>query len=138
MNGPNKFPYESMPKKKGGRPLKFNSPKKLEKEIEKYFKSCWRQKINKFGDPIFLRDKDGKQTKKATLEQFRPYTVVGLAVFLGCDRHLLTNYEAKDRFSTTIKRAKRRILAYTEERLYIQSNVRGVIFNLKNNWGWNK
>ena len=129
---------KSVEKHSGGRPPKFRTEQELQLKIEEYFKSCWTQKINKFGDPIFLRDKRGKQTDIAVLIQNKPYTITGLALFLDTSRDVLIDYEAKPRFSNTIKRAKQRCLAYTEAYLFTGKNPRGAIFNLKNNWSWNK
>ena len=63
-------------------------------------------------------------------------TITGLAYYLGfMDRRSITDYQEKDKFTHTIKKAKMRIETYLEERLLGQ-NVTGVIFNLKNNFGW--
>jgi len=125
-----------MAKNKGGRPLKFKKVLDLEKAINKYFKSCWRQKVDMFGNPVFIKDEKGKKTKKKVLEQFKPFTVTGLAVALGTTRETLIDYEAKDKFSDTIKRAKEMCHGYAEEQLFIGRNPTGAIFNLKNNYGW--
>ena len=70
------------------------------------------------------------------LRQNKPYTITGMAVFLGTTRDLLVDYEKKKKFSDTIKRAKERCHAYAEESLFIGKNPSGAIFNLKNNYGW--
>ena len=62
-------------------------------------------------------------------------TVCGLADYLGIHRKTLLEYEEKEEFSDTIKRAKNKIELYLEENLY-GNNVAGLIFNLKNNFGW--
>lgn len=95
---------------KGGRPLKFKSNKELQARIDAYFESCKREE--------------------------KPYTVSGLAYFLDVDRKTLCNYGEKDEFFHTIKKAKARIEAFNEESLYTNRNTAGVIFNLKNNFGW--
>lgn len=69
-------------KNKGGRPLKFKTVKDLEEKINAYFKSCWSQKIDMFGNPVFMKDKSGKKTTEPVMVQTKPYTVTGLAVFL--------------------------------------------------------
>ena len=93
------------------RPLKFRSVKELQKKIDEYFELC-------------------KEEKK-------PYTITGLALALCTTRDLLVDYESKDKFSDTIKRAKLKIHNYAEESLFTRNNTSGVIFNLKNNFGWN-
>jgi len=68
-------------------------------------------------------------------EQQRPYTVTGLAHAIGMDREQLINYGNKEEFADAIKEAKRKVHEFAEERLF-SGNATGVIFNLKNNWGW--
>lgn len=119
-----------------GRPPKFNSVEELQARIDQYFSSCWTQKIDAFGNPMFLRDKKGEKTNKKIMVQFKPYTISGLAFTLEMVRQSLINYEKKDGFLDTIKRAKQRCEAYAEEQLFVGKNVVGAIFNLKNNYGW--
>ena len=93
-----------------GRPLKYRSKKKLEAAIEEYFRNC-------------------DATEK-------PYTMSGLAVHLGIDRRTLLNYGSREEFFPTIKKARDKVESYAEEQLYLSSHTAGVIFNLKNNFGW--
>lgn len=94
-----------------GRPHKYESPEVMQKDIDKYFADC---------------DEQGK-----------PYTVSGLAYALDTTRRTLLDYEEKDNFSHTIKKAKAKIEAYNEELLYSKDvPTVGVIFNLKNNYNW--
>jgi hypothetical protein len=120
---------------KGGRPLKFKSVEDLQKKIDRYFRSCWTQKLDMFGNPLFIKNKNGKKTNRRLLVQFKPYTITGLAVALDTDRATLIHYEAKQRFFNTIKSAKERCQQYAEESLFIGKNPAGAIFNLKNNYG---
>lgn len=119
-----------------GRPLKFKTVDELREKIDEYFASCWTQKIDMFGNPLFVKDAKGKKTDQPILVQFKPYTITGLAVFLDTSRETLLNYESKGEFFDTIKKAKEKIYAYAEEFLYSGKNPTGAIFNLKNNWGW--
>ena len=50
-------------------------------------------------------------------------------------RKTLLNYSNDDAFLHTIKRARERVHQALEQRLY-GNNVTGIIFNLKNNFGW--
>ena len=126
-------------KNKGGRPLKFKSARELEEKINAYFDSCmeeyWKP-IEKDGEIIWMpiRDKDGN----IVMIEKEPLTLTGLAVFLDCDRRTLLNYEENEEFFPSIKRAKLRIEQYAEKQLFDKSskNVAGIIFNLKNNYGW--
>jgi len=93
-----------------GRPLKYKNKKELETAIEKYFAGC---------------DKTGE-----------PYTMAGLAYSLGIDRKTLLNYSKENQFFPTIKKARSRIEAFNEGQLYTNNHTAGIIFNLKNNFGW--
>lgn len=68
----------------------------------------------------------------------RPYTITGLALFLDMDRQSLLRYEKEyeDEFCYTIKRAKERVQEFVECCLFKKGIAPGVIFNLKNNFGW--
>ena len=67
----------------------------------------------------------------------RPYTMSGLAYFLGSNRMTLLNYRNKnDDFAEIIDAAKCRIEAFNEEMLFMSNKTAGVIFNLKNNFNW--
>jgi hypothetical protein len=89
-----------------------------------------------FGNPIFVKDAQGKKTTKPVLVQIKPYTVSGLAVFLDTSRETLMDYQGRKGFSDAIKRAKERCYSYTEEFLLSGKNPTGAIFSLKNNYGW--
>lgn len=81
-------------------------------------------------------------------EELEPYTVTGLCLALNVTRQTLINYENRDRsfinmseeeieeFVDTVKRAKLRIENYAEKQLFSARNPAGIIFNLKNNYGW--
>jgi len=93
-----------------GRPPKYDNPEQMQTAIDAYF------------DEV-----DGVPT------------VTGLALALGFDtRHALLYYEhEKPEFLTTIKRAKTRIEEAIERELMNRNGtVTGLIFNLKNNFGW--
>lgn len=94
-----------------GRPLKFKSVKQLQEKIDAYFEEC-----DEKGDP---------------------YTITGLALALDTTRRTLLDYETyADEFAHTIKKAKLRIENYVEKSLWAPKIATGVIFNLKNNFGW--
>ncbi|WP_187445777.1 terminase small subunit [Bacillus infantis] len=97
-------------KRKVGRPLKFESVEALEDKIEAYFTKC-----------------DEKE---------EPYTITGLALALDTSRKVLLEYQDKDEYSNTIKRAKLRCENFAESFLFRGKSVVGGIFNLKNNYGW--
>lgn len=66
----------------------------------------------------------------------RPFTVSGLAYSLHLTRQSLCNYEVKPEFLDTIKRAKQKVELSLEEKLVDGKAVAGIIFNLKNNYGY--
>lgn len=127
-------PYKFKPPGVGGRPPKYKSVPELQKLIDEYFESCWAQKIDMFGTPLYLKDKSGRKTEVPVMIQVRPYTITGLALAIGTNRQTLLNYETNDKFLDTIKRAKERCQTYAEESLFIGKNPTGAIFNLKNNY----
>lgn len=98
-------------KEKIGRPKLFKSKIDLEKKIDEYFNIC-----------------DLKE---------EPYTVTGLALMLDIDRKTLNNYSKNEEYFPTIKKAKLKIENDLEKRLLTANGVTtGIIFNLKNNYGW--
>jgi len=93
-----------------GRPPKYKTAEELQDRIDNYFKDC-----------------DEKE---------KPYTITGLGLALDMSRQDLINYSNKEEFFDTIKKAKARVENYLEERLINDSSATGIIFNLKNNYGW--
>ena len=94
----------------GGRPRKYKSPEEMQIAIDDYFATC---------------DKENK-----------PYLITGLALHLGfTSRTDLINYEGYSlEFHNTIKKAKTRVEAYCESKIF-NHNPAGAIFALKN-YGW--
>lgn len=90
----------------GGRPLKFQSVEELQKKIDEYFGTTSEER----------------------------QTITGLALYLDTSRETLMNYEEKDGYFDTIKRAKDRIQETYEHSLKKRGNA-GDIFALKN-FGW--
>jgi len=109
-------------KEKGrpGRESKYKTAKALEEKIDEYFKACDKEK--------------------------RPYTVTGLAYYIGLTtRAALINYENEEKNKDVekkeklgmiyaIKKAKLRIESYLEENLILGKQVAGTIFMLKTNY----
>lgn len=144
---PPKPVYEYSP----GRPMKFQDIDELRAMILEYFKNAaphWEEQTEYIDrrDPksgkIVIEDGrvvQDKVIRKVKTKQ-KPLTVTGLAVALGTSRDVLLDYETTysekyPEFSNTIKEAKEQIKAYAEESLF-GTNTAGVIFSLKNNWGF--
>ena len=108
----------------------------MQKKIDEYFDSCYRPTI------VFNKEKCIYETVKdeegkVIVEQYKPFTMSGLANALDVDRKTLLNYTEKDEFFHTIMRAKRKCEQYVEERLFDREGNRGAIFSLSNNFkGW--
>lgn len=93
-----------------GRPPKYETPEQMQEVVDRYF--------------------DGLDA---------PPTITGLAFALGFDSRssFLYYQEEKPEFLNTIKRAKMRVEVALESELVTRpSSVTGLIFNLKNNFGW--
>lgn len=89
-----------------GRPLKFSSVEEMEEKIQEYFKTTPDEEL----------------------------TITGLALALDTDRKTLINYENRDDFFNTIKKAKTKIENSYEKSLRKNGRT-GDIFALKN-FGW--
>ncbi len=109
---------------KGGRPPIYETPEDLQQAIQTYFDSG-----------VTLRKVEvGKTGAKEIIEIPVP-TISGLCYFLGFDsRQSFYDYEKRDGFSYTIKRARLFIEKEYEEQLQTGNTV-GAIFALKN-FGW--
>ena len=95
---------------KKGRPKAYTEVEEMKQKIDTYFKEC--------------------------KEKEEPYTITGLCIALDICRDTLNEYMKKDDFSDTIKKAKLRVENYLEKHLITDSSTTGIIFNLKNNFGW--
>jgi hypothetical protein len=101
-----------------GQPLAFPTVELLQEAVDAYFApggDAW----DNTGDEL----------------RFLP-TMSGLALALDVDRKTVLNYSNKDDYFPTIRKARAIIENNLEKNLYGNS-VTGLIFNLKNNFGWN-
>ncbi len=109
--------------RKVDRKIKHADPQEILKRIDGYFDWCDKEK--------------------------KTYTVSGLALYMGYSSRdaiadLQNEEKHKDYYTPqekqaikeAIKRARLRIESQQEELLLTAKNVAGVIFNLKNNFGW--
>lgn len=96
--------------KKRGRPKAYTEVEIMQKKIDQYFEECYKNN--------------------------EPYTITGLCIALDICRDTLSEYMKKEEFSDTIKKAKLKVENYLEKHLITDSSTTGIIFNLKNNFGW--
>ena len=101
--------------KEVGRPLKYKTVDELKTAIDDYFET-----------DAYIEMGENKM--------FAP-TMSGLAYHLDLSRQGLLDYDGRDGFLDTIKRARNKVGVALEQRLY-GNNVTGIIFNLKNNFDW--
>lgn len=117
----------------GGRPPKYKTAEEMQEKIDKYFDSCFRPVRVLLKDTSIytnLKDENGEIIK----EQYRPFTVTGLADALDMSRETLLRYGENEEFSDTVMRAKRKCELYAEERLYDKDGNKGAMFSLSNNF----
>ncbi|KPU43022.1 hypothetical protein OXPF_34540 [Oxobacter pfennigii] len=132
-----------------GRPRKYKTAKAIEKAIEYYFDSITKtelafeniltgyedeEKTKPIYNKIPLLNNAGEQIK--TTIYFENPSILGMCAHMGIDRATLLRYEQEQEYCNTIKKAKEKIEKYLEEKLYRHEQVTGIIFNLKNNFGW--
>lgn len=129
-----------------GMKRKFLSPEHLQSMINEYFESCNGPMLDKYGR--LVRDEEGHIVKT----QVKPYTVSGLALYLGISTTTLKKYregkvdtlldemkaETEDclTFSKVVLRAKQKIESYAESRMYDKDGQRGAQFILDSCFGW--
>ncbi|MDO4801128.1 MAG: terminase small subunit [Prevotellaceae bacterium] len=106
----------------------------MQKRIDAYFKEC---------DGKLLTEPDGTPILTKWGQEIyigkKPYTITGLALAIGFNsRQALLNYQGREEFNDTITRAKAKVEAYAESRLYDKDGGSGAQFSLRNNFkGWN-
>lgn len=128
-----------------GRP-KALTPKQVNDGINRYFKSITITKPL-FDSEVVGEDEKGKTIYKQTprlnnlgkqleyIEYTEHPTMIKLAHYLKINKDTLVEYGKQSEYSVPIKKAKEIIEGYLENKLY-GNNVTGIIFNLKNNYGW--
>lgn len=111
----------------GGRPAKFTNNLDLIARIEDYFIFCDKRTVQAYIP---------QAGETVSIPTPAPYTMSGLARYLGVDRGTILNYTRNDEFFSTIRAAKAKIEEDIETRLLEGKNSSGAIFALKNNHGW--
>lgn len=120
-----------------GRHRRFETAEQMAEQIEKYFESCWGVAYTNKG--VIVRDENGKPLRV----QKEPYTLSGLARFLGLNLTSLSRYEFQAQvgvyppeFAAVVRDAKLRIQEYAEKRLYDRDGASGARFVLEAGFGW--
>ena len=129
-----------------GQKRRFMSPQHLQSMIDEYFESCNGPLLDRYGNLVY--DKDGRLVKT----QVEPWTVSGLALYLGISTNTLKKYrqgmidnlldemkaDTDDymTFSSVVLRARQKIEGYAEKRLYDKDGQYGARFVLDNAFGW--
>ena len=105
---PQKFDFKAWGKL-GGRPRAFESPEEF---------------TDNNGDPIYIT------------EFFEPPSITGLCLYLKISRETWSDYAKKPGFSDTATHARMLIESYLQNELLTSKYSQGIIFTLKNNFGW--
>ena len=133
-----------------GRPKKYTK-KTLAEAVERYFASITR--IVTMTELVETGERDDKGHKiferrpitnslgeEAKVEEYIvPPTVGGLCQFLGIHRSTWAEYcdhEQHPEFSDTTTHARGRMRAWCEEQLLTRKDVKGIVFNLQNNYDY--
>ena len=122
------------------------SPQHLQCMVDEYFESCNGPLLDRYGNLVY--DKDGRLVKT----QVEPWTVSGLALYLGISTNTLKKYrqgridslldemrvDTDDymTFSSVVLKARQKIEGYAEKRLYDKDGQYGARFVLDNAFGW--
>lgn len=133
----------------GGRPPKYDNKEDIDKAIKYYFDSITRDyqvfdskvvgyededkkkpiivqepRLNNAGEPIF------------DTEYLEIPSILGCCIHMGIVKDTWNQYSKDEMFSDSIMRAKQIIEEFNIKQLYRKDQVNGIMFNLKNNYGW--
>jgi DNA-packaging protein gp3 len=117
------------PQIRRGRPLKY-TVEYVDKMITEYIAFCHEIKRDMFGNAY--TDDNGD----VIYVQHKPFTLEGFCSFICWDRDTFGDYEIRAEFAPTLKNFRELVRSYAVDSLFTSSKTAGVIFNLKNNWGW--
>ena len=103
---------------------KWKDAKEFERVVNQYFESCYQTRTDLAGNQYEVN--------------IIPLTVRGLAHYLGVHHDTLCDWErTRPDISSTIKEAKDICHQFLEDALLDKNRPTiGVLFALKNNWGW--
>lgn len=117
-----------------GRPMKYKTPAELQAAVDAYFDSC-RGQYRRDDNGAYVLDRSGRPI----LDGAKPLTISGLQIALGFrSRQSLIDYRGRRAFSEVIERARLRIEAYAEERLFDRDGYAGAAWLLSTAFGWGR
>ena len=135
---------------KVGRPRKYETAKQLRAAVERYFAAITYERDtiihrrelteDEKGNPIvkeipeILLDKQGEPVKE--IVYLEEPSVAGLRLYLGISKSLWASYADNEEMAPVVALVRDRMEARLEELLTTRNSVQGVVFNLKNNYGW--
>lgn len=133
-----------------GRPKKYGSGKVLEAAVEAYFDSISYRvpvvvttatgEVDEEGNAkvvtkMLREGADGVGAPVTQRKYLEPPSVAALCLYLGISRDTWAEYGRSAAMAAAVERTRARLEAYLVAQLEGR-HVQGVIFNLKNNYGW--
>ena len=116
---------------------KYRTPEALQRHIDGYFRSCMTAAKDQFGRPIT------NDSGEPLSVQMKPFTLSGLASYLGITTNTLRTYQIKAQaglippeYATVVIMARQKIEEYAECQLYSRDGSRGGEFVLRAGFGW--
>lgn len=117
-----------------GRLMKYKDAAELQAACDAYFDSC-RGQYRRDAAGAYVLDRSGRPI----LDGAKPLTISGLQIALGFrSRQSLIDYKGRREFSAVIERARLRIEAYAEERLFDRDGYAGAAWLLSTAFGWGR
>lgn len=130
-----------------GRKRKYTA-QKLRRAVEEYFEGITRYvavteardtgRKDNYGHAIYeqhpVENQRGEQVER--LEYIRPPSLGGLCIHLGISRDTWAEYSASEELGAICRSARERVQLWNEEELLTRKDVKGIIFNLQNNFGY--
>lgn len=114
--------------------MKYKTPAELQAACDAYFDSC-RGQYRRDDNGAYVLDRSGRPI----LDGAKPLTLSGLQIALGFkSRQSLLDYRGRRAFSEVIERARLRIEAYAEERLFDRDGYAGAAWLLSTAFGWGR
>lgn len=108
-------------------------PKALYEAVERYLKSC-RATLPVRLDGEIVTDENGNEMTRSVY--LVPPRLTQLCLELGITRATWANYCNDPAYNEATELARTSVESFLEGELAREKNVRGIIFNLQNNFGW--